>query len=116
MKITYKQIRKAHPQPYEMSLVGDAARIVQKAVNIGIDSHLQACFVPDRGDKYTAKGYRLDCAVSCESLPVLLRRLTEMEYTGKDGDDNDIGGSLATAILNQIGIDVETGCYEITPD
>lgn len=105
MKITYDQIKAKHPEPYEMDLVGRCAEVTKKAVNQGIDSHLQACFVPARGDAYTVRGSRLGCVVSSESLPVLLRRLTEME--------EDVAGILAADILTGIGFDVETMCFEI---
>lgn len=108
--ISYDLVRQAQGEkPYPMSLVGEAARAVEQAVNIGIDSHLEACFVPERGDSYehgkrsTAGGVvhtlTLECEVSPESLPVLLRRLFEQE--GEEGP------SLASSILETIGIDDE---------
>ncbi len=113
-KITYGAIRKQmNGEAYTMQAVGRDAEVVAIAVNQGIDSHLEACFVPDRGDSYTKDGRRLRCVVSPESLPVLLRRLTEIEYTGRDGDDADVGGMLATDILGTLGFNVETMGYEI---
>ena len=103
---------------YSMSLVGDDIEAVIEAVNIGIDAHLTACNCPQRGDSYQhgdrsitatwdteywAAGDRLvlartlECKVSAESLPVLLRRL------GEDG--SDIASSLRGAILSTLGID-----------
>ena len=72
-----------------MSLVEeDEIKAVIEAVNEGIDSHLEAAYCPDRGDSYEG-GKRmagklvmcrtLECAVSQESLPVLLRRLCESD-------------------------------------
>lgn len=113
--IKYREIKKRLTEPYWMDLAGRDAEVVRKAVNIGIDSHLEACYIAEVGDSYKVKGSRLECTVSMSSLPVLLRRLTEMEYTGKDGDDCDIGGCLATDILGSIGIEVDTGCYSIEP-
>lgn len=132
MKITYARIRKAMKgENYPMTLVGRDAEVVQKAVNAGIDARLEACFVPDRGDAFqyitpmdikpcarfpngASLGTKLQCSVSPDSLPVLLRRLTEnMEYTGDDGDDADVGGTLATDILNGLGINCETAAYSI---
>jgi hypothetical protein len=90
-----------------MSLVGKAIGAVEQAVNIGIDSYLEACFVPDRGDYYKEDtrgngGPRtLECKVSPESLPVLLRRLYEEL---PDSPLGDAGASLASDILNTIGI------------
>ena len=35
-----------------MSLVGEDRQTVIAAVNQGIDAHLEACFVPARGDRF----------------------------------------------------------------
>ena len=76
--------------PYSMSLVGDDIETVTDAVNQGIDAHLEACFIPDRGDSYDmVQGdyvTRLECSVSAESLPVLIRRILESnnEYLAID--------------------------------
>jgi hypothetical protein len=105
--VTYNAVRSAmHGQPYTMSLTGsDEIRAVVDAVNQGIDSHLEACFCPQRGDSYEGgkrKAGRLtlcrtlECVVSPESLPVLLRRLFE-------GDD--AGMTLAADILMTLGFD-----------
>ncbi len=64
---------------FTMSLVQKDAEVVKAAVNQGIDSYLEACYVPDRGDSYEWDGRRLNCKVSAESLPVLIRRLSEMD-------------------------------------
>ncbi len=113
-------------EPYTMSLTDRREiEVVIKAVNIGIDSRLQACYCPDRGDDYgqgersitatsDAKRWKkgdklvlartLECSISPESLCVLLRRLFEdMESTGKDGDDADVGMSLASSIMMTLG-------------
>lgn len=96
----------------------DDAKIVQAAVNQGIDSHLEACFVPARGDRYTvkrqpgivgdARGSELDCLVSAKSLPVLVRRLLEMdpEGEGTDGSMADHAWSLASSICETLKIGV----------
>lgn len=103
---------------YPMSLVGEDVQAVIKAVNIGIDAHLTACFCPERGDAYEP-GERaitatsdtrhwqagdklvlartLDCSVSAESLRVLLRRLYE--------DGSDAAWGLRSAILDTLGIE-----------
>lgn len=105
--VTYNAVRSAMDgQPYTMSLTGtDEIRAVIDAVNQGIDSHLEACFCPQRGDSYEGgkrKAGRLtlcrtlECVVSLESLPVLLRRLF-------DGDD--AGMTLAGDILMTLGFD-----------
>lgn len=90
-------IKSACTEPYTMSLVGNDRKAVIKAVNLGIDSHPQACFIPARGDKYDARGNRMDCVVSPESLPVLIRRLL-------DGDDDAV--SLASGICETLGIEL----------
>jgi len=99
---TYAAIReRMNGEPWTMSLT-DSVEItaVIECVNQGIDSYLQACNMPSRGDEYSggARGFTatsdgpqwkkgefvtitqtLECTVSIESLPVLLRRLFEME-------------------------------------
>ena len=105
--VTYKAVRKAMGgEPYTMSLTGtDEIRAVIDAVNQGIDSHLEACFCPQLGDNYVGGKrkagrltlcHTLECVVSPESLPVLLRRLCE-------GDD--AGMTLAGDILMTLGFD-----------
>ena len=82
------EIGQAAPQRgYAMSLVGEDRQAVIAAVNQGIDAHLEACFVPARGDRFRLQtpagirgrisGPRLECHVSPQSLPVLIRRLME---------------------------------------
>lgn len=100
--VKYEDVRLAcKGKPFTMSLV-DVKEIdaVIKAVNQGIDSHLEACNCPQRGDSYKV-GNRmigdivtcrtLECTISVESLPVLLRRLTE---------GNEAGEMLAENILD----------------
>jgi hypothetical protein len=91
---TYAQVREAMSEPFTMNLVGQAALDVQEAVNVGIDSHLEACFIPDFGDSYVVEGKRLKCSVSLQSMPVLLRRLFE--------SDKESAIFLAADILNCI--------------
>ena len=111
--VTYKAVRSTMDgEIYTMSLT-DTTEIkgVVKAVNMGIDSHLEACFCPGRGDSYEL-GTRtagklvlcrtLECSVSPESLPVLLRRLFELDT---DDDVADAAMSLADAILLTLGFD-----------
>jgi len=103
---------------YSMSLVGDDIQAVIDAVNIGIDACLTACNCPERKDSYQhgdrsitatsdAKHWQagdklqlaqtLECSVSAESLPVLLRRLDE--------SDSEEAWSLRSAILSTLNID-----------
>lgn len=100
-------------EPYTMSLTDDDDVLaVVESVNQGIDSRLQACNCPHRGDDYhggergftaTSDGLRwkkgdwvimtrtLECTVSPESLPVLLRRMFER------------GDNLPASILYSLG-------------
>lgn len=122
-RIKYSDIRKAmKDEPFDMSAVGKEAEWIQKAVNQGIDSHLEACYVPERGDSYSFQkdqigqkvyAIRLYCEVSVESFPVLLRRLFEMDTGEYDEDGNPIdkpdpdGGParLAQDMLCVLGFD-----------
>jgi len=112
-KMTYKAVRRAMGrQPYTMSLTDTTEiRAVVEAVNQGIDGHLEACFCPDRGDSYEGGERKvgklvlcrsLDCTVSVESLPVLLRRLFELDTTD---DVADAATSLGGDILMTLGFD-----------
>ncbi len=106
--VTYDAVRKAmNGEPFTMSLTDtDEIQAVIDAVNQGIDAHLEACFCPDRGDRYDG-GQRkagklvlcrtLECSVSPASLPVLLRRLCEL--------DDSAGMRLAADILMVLGFD-----------
>ena len=104
---------------YCMSLTDDEEiRAVIEVVNIGIDAHLTACNCPGRGDSYEhgdrsitatsnsaywkageklALARTLECNVSAESLPVLLRRMDESE--------NEEAWSLRGAILSTLDIE-----------
>ena len=103
---------------YTMSLVGEDIEAVIQAVNIGIDAHLTACNCLERGDsyehgerslaassdtKYWKSGDKLtlartlECRVSAESLPVLLRRL------GDAG--SEAAWSLRSAVLSTLNIE-----------
>ena len=113
-KISYDEITKAcNGEHYTMTLKGSDATVAIKAVNHGIDSRLQACYVFQRGDLYQfdTEQQWLNCSVSPESLPVFLRRLfDDMEWcdnencTGEDCDGS-IGYSLAEGILQTLGFD-----------
>lgn len=76
---TYDTLREAMKgEPWTMNLAskGEILAVVE-VVNQGIDSHLEACNCPERGDSYTF-GHRMDCVVSVESFPTLVRRLYEL--------------------------------------
>ena len=111
--VTYETVRKAMGGDlYPMSLT-DTKRIraVVEAVNQGIDSHLEACSCPDRGDRFDG-GKRtvgkltvcrtLECSVSPKSLPILLRRLFELDT---EKDIADAGRTLAGDILLTLGLE-----------
>ena len=93
---------------YSMSLVSEDRLAVIAAVNQGIDSHLEACYVPARGDRFSLRtppgirgrisGPRLECRVSAQSLPVLIRRLMESE--------NEQAESLASSICQTLEIEL----------
>ncbi len=112
--VTYGEVRKAMKgKPFTMSLTDtDEIEAVVAAVNEGIDSHLEACFCPERGDHYD-DGQRkagklvlcrtLECVVSPESLPVLLRRLYESDLGG-DTEVHSAGMQLSADILLALGI------------
>jgi hypothetical protein len=114
--VAYDMIRTAVAnEPFTMSLTDeDEIRAVIAAVNQGIDSHLEACFCPDRGDRYEGGKRKagklvvcgtLECVVSVESLPVLLRRLCESDNLGGDAEVQSEGNRLACDILMCLGID-----------
>ena len=104
--ISYADVRAAmNGEPFSMSLTDeDEIKAVIVAVNQGIDSYLEACFCPSRGDRFdggTRKAGKLvlchclDCSVSQESLPVLLRRLFD-SY-------EEAGPRLASGLLMVLG-------------
>jgi hypothetical protein len=112
--VTYETIRQAmNSESFTMSLTdSDEIRAVIEAVNEGIDGHLEACFCPDRGDKYEGGKRKagklvlcrtLECSISPESMPVLLRRLCESELGG-DVEVQSEGNRLASDILLCLGI------------
>ncbi len=118
--VDYETIRRAMGnEPFTMSLTdSDEIRAIIEAVNEGIDSHLEACYCPDRGDRFGGGERKagkltlcrtLECVVSVESLPVLLRRLCESELGG-DPEVQAEGNRLASDILMVIGIN-EFGKY-----
>jgi len=107
------------PEFYTASLVGEDAAALVEAVNQGIDSHLEACFVPDRGDSFTPDSRTLtavedckfwkagdtltlartvECRVSRQSLAVLVRRLMEL--------GTEAGDYLASGICSTLDIEL----------
>ena len=111
--VDYKTVRQAMAnEPFTMSLTdSDEIKAVIAAVNEGIDAHLEACYCPDRGDRYEGGKRRagklvlcrtLECVVSVESLPVLLRRLSESDLS--DPEVEAEGNRLASDILMVLGI------------
>jgi hypothetical protein len=118
--VDYTTIRKAMGnEPFTMSLTDtDEIKAVIAAVNEGIDSHLEACYCPDRGDRYEGGKRKagkltlcrtLECSISLESLPVLLRRLCESDLGG-NVEVQSAGNQLACDILCCLGIN-ECGEY-----
>jgi hypothetical protein len=111
--VHYETVRQAmNDEPFTMSLTDDdEIKAVIAAVNQGIDAHLEACYCPDRGDMY-GNGKRkagklvlchtLECAVSVESLPTLLRRLCDSDLG--DAETESAGMRLAGDICMVLGI------------
>jgi len=108
-RIPYADIVAARKgKPFPMSLVGQERQWVIHAANQGIDSHLESCNCPNRGDSYTPSvrlcngiphTSTLECSVSPESLLVLLRRLFELADE-QDEDTDDRADVLAQDILD----------------
>ena len=98
----------APKEGYRMNLLGEDCQSVLAAVNQGIDAYLEACFVPDRGDRfgYTLSrrgsgdipGARLECNLSPESLVTLVRRLLQA--------DDPTAESLAAGICQTLGLEL----------
>jgi hypothetical protein len=98
--VSYDLIREAMKgEPYTLQGAGNDGKHVEKAVNQGIDSRLEACFCPSRGDRFEWKGGKLHCVVSVESFPVLVRRLFEMDNDENEGEP----GLLASDMLMTLG-------------
>jgi hypothetical protein len=94
-----KAIEAAAPVSYAMSLITpDEKEAVTSAVNQGIDSYLEACYIKERGDSYEFVGNRMECRVSKESLPVLIRRLMNL--------DGEWGTDLASGICGTLDIEL----------
>ena len=111
--VTYETVRQAmHGEPFPMSLTDEnEIRAVIAAANEGIDAHLEACYCPDRGDRYEGGKRKagnfvlcrtLECSVSPESMPVLLRRLCASDLGGDEVQE--AGSRLASDILLVLGI------------
>ena len=125
--ITYSRVLEANSSLFPMEMRGDSTAALAQAILVGIDSHLEACFVEERGDRCLLHKVAhiatlndekviapccgthpnaLSVVVSAKSLPVLLRRLFELEYGG-DTDLQDEARCLAEDILDTIGINGE---------
>lgn len=91
-------IIEALPDFYDMKLNRSDSELIREYVNVGIDSHLEACFVIDRGDKYSYYDGKLHCKISKQSMPVLIRRLMECE--------DERGLEFASSICSTIGIEL----------
>ena len=96
--ISYEDVIKAcDGEPFKMKLVGEEGQEVMRAVNIGIDSHLEACFIKGQDEFGWDEDGKLDCKISPESLPILIRRLF----------DKDDLSSIAESILTALGFNEE---------
>lgn len=103
---TYAEIRRLMKgENFPMSLTDpNEIDAVTTAVNRGIDSHLEACYCPKLGDSFThgdrrigstVVAYTLECVVTPESMPVLLRRLYE------DGIDSSLADCIITILKEE---------------
>ena len=82
---TYSQIRSLmNGVPYRARFGMTDSHSVKNALLMGIDSHLEACFLPSRGDVFDVEGYHLNCIISVVSFPILLRRLSEGNENAQD--------------------------------
>jgi len=108
-KISYADIRKAmNGEPFDITTMSiKEKKMIAKAINVGIDSRLQACFVPDRGDKISTENGRMAVEFSIESFPVFLRRLFEMVGLN---DTDDTGTDLGSGCLEVLGFN-DTGKF-----
>ena len=75
--------------PFYMGLRGEDFRSVERAINQGIDSYLEAV-------QFTQTGNRVD-VTDAASLKTLVRRLAEDEHEESQG--------LASAIMEIVGIE-----------
>lgn len=82
---------------FRLNLSSSDSESVYLALKTGIDSHLEACYVPSRGDRFEWSKGRLSGEISPESMPTLLRRLFE--------SDCENAWSLADSILTVLGFD-----------
>lgn len=109
-QILYKEIAKAvagSGGSFKMQLGKSDARVLIPVVNRGIDAHLEACSIEGR-DKYVQKGHKLHCEVSAESMPGLLRRLSE---AGTEEAD-----ALARSILDSLKIKLDDGGFSVVKE
>lgn len=87
-----------HPYVITCPTQGEDYKAITAAVNQGIDAHLEACFVPARGDRFVHAGSRLECSLSAQSLPVLVRRLLE--------SDSEPANLIAISICQTLDIEL----------
>lgn len=82
-------------RPYDMILRNKfEIDFIVSLISKGIDSYLEACFVPERGDKYILTAGALSCVISPESLCCLVRRIIE--------SDNEEMQDLAEGIMESL--------------
>lgn len=105
-KITYGEvldaIKATDSDPFTMKIVdGKEWHVIVEAVNVGIDSHLEAITNSQFNNGY--------CEVAPNDLCVLLRRLSEGDIYS-DENDWDVGHSLMESILTVLGFN-DSGKY-----
>lgn len=95
-KQLHSALKKASVHPYTIECHDNSAdfRSIAKAINEGIDSHLEAIeFTESIGEHGKSK-----LTIASQSVPVLVRRLMESD------DENSL--SLASGICSTLGIEL----------
>ena len=110
------RIKSASQTPYPIStpVWSSDCRVLERAINQGIDSHLEAVIFTQR----TAEG-RLEIEVSPDTLHVLVRRLLEPDFCDDSRSDfehdtdncaecelEQISTDFASCILQTLGIEL----------
>ena len=72
--VAYETVRSSmNGKPFSISLTEpDEIQAVVQAVNQGIDSHLEACYCPDRGDRYEGGKRMAGKLVLCHTLECIV--------------------------------------------
>lgn len=94
-------------EPFNCCFNQTDANIITLAVNQGIDSYLETCFVPERRDSYRNVNNKLYCTISSKSLVCLVRRLLEIAYNDKyQNDIQNRAYDIASNICYELNIEL----------